>query len=218
MRVLSELIEEVRFNTNNTDINRFSDAVLIRFFNSAQRHIQREIFLANPENNIFNKQKEINLVDGTESYKLPSNIWGYNSVASAALSSSTSTRSGKNFKPLKKLTYKERARGYGYIIYNKRILLTPIPTAVSSNVLILNYQAKLDNLEKVTDESELPDVVEEYFMAYVERKIQYVDSSNDFTNANFLTKEEKLAIKELFAENNQDVQYPPIVDDSYVTY
>lgn len=211
-RALSLLIDEVRFTKDQKSTGRYSDSRLMKFFNSAQREIQRTVFLSNPENDTFSEQVTIQMVAGQESYDLPSDIYNTNSVNAVLMVQSDGGRPH----PLRKLTYKERTKQRGYIIFKNKILITPIPSDGNASIL-LNYTKKLVDFESVTDCSELPESCEEYLMHYVERKIDYCESSTDITSSNIFTANEKAEIGELFAETNQDTSYPPIVDNTYIS-
>lgn len=83
MRSVKDLIEEIRFNTNNIDNNRYTDKSIIRFINSAIRQVQRVIFTSNPTAEHFTKVKvyavdPVNLKEVV--LKLPSDIYATNSV------------------------------------------------------------------------------------------------------------------------------------------
>jgi hypothetical protein len=221
MRKVGDLIEEVRLTANKPDQDRFSDEVLIRFFNSAQRYIQKEIFLANPENNYFDKQFEIQLNDAQEVYRISdyvSDAWARNSISGVLRVRSDAGVSTRGVKPLRKLTWKERNQGYGYYVFDGFIGVIPIPKASADSTLLVAYQARIPNLVDCESISELPTFCEEYLMLFVERKIQYADSSTDRGAAIFFTQEEREQMREVFAELNRDTSYPPMTDDSYVNY
>jgi hypothetical protein len=221
MRPVGELIEEVRLTANKPDQDRFSDEVLIRFFNSAQRYIQKEVFLANPENNYFDKQFEIPLVDGQEVYLISDYVtdaWAKNSISGVLRVRSDGSSSSRGLKPLRKLTWKERNSGYGYYVFNGFIGVSPIPRASSDRTLLVAYQARIPDLVNSSSVSELPTFCEDYLMLFVERKIQYADSSTERGAAIFFSQEEREQMREVFAELNGDASFPPITDDSYVNY
>ena len=79
-RPLSDLIKEVRFITNNANDTRFSDEVMLNFFNSAQRQLQKVIFRANPINNPFTTTYEIPISINQGVYDLPEDIFALSSI------------------------------------------------------------------------------------------------------------------------------------------
>jgi len=216
MRAIKELMEEVRFNTGNVDNDRYNDKRLLLYFNAAQRKLQKEIFLANPENDIFSKQYELTLVDGQEMYSLSTlmpDIWAKSSISAAMKVRST----GTGVKPLRKLTYKERTNGTGYFIFGDFIGFMPIPR-VGTDTVLISYTAKIADLATRNSISELPAVCEDIMMRLAERLIQYSNSSEEFKKALNLFKEERQELRELFAEVNTDASHPPITSDAYVNY
>lgn len=211
MRELSELIEEVRFNANSTDSNRFDDPRLIKFFNSAIREVQKIVFLANNDTNLLCKEATIDLANGQESYALPIDMYADNAIVSVCYADD----SGNSLGSLTRISSKGRnGIDYGYFIIDKSIYISPIPSGSVSKILIV-YYPQLDNLSDTSDTPELPDACEEFLMLFVERKIHYVDSSGDIAMSGIFTKEEKMEIKELFAENSKDAPDIPIVDYSF---
>jgi len=80
MRRISQLIHDIRFNTNNIDTNRYSDMRLIKFFNDAQDAIQAIIFTIDTDAKYFVKEAFQNMIYGQELYNLPSDIYSENSV------------------------------------------------------------------------------------------------------------------------------------------
>lgn len=68
-----------------------------------------------------------------------------------------------------------------------------------------------------TSNSVLPDACEKYMTMFVERAVHYINSSRgDLEAANVFSAEEKSDIELLFAKNENDVKYPPIVDNNYL--
>ena len=63
----------------------------------------------------------------------------------------------------------------------------------------------------------LPIECEKYMTIFAERMVHYINSSRqDMDAASIFTAEEKNAIAELFADVDNDVKYPPIVDSTYL--
>lgn len=211
MRALSELIEEVKFNTNVPGTNRFDDARLIKFFNSAIREIQKIVFLANNDTNLLCKEAIIDLANGQEKYTLPTDMYADNAIVSVCYADTSSESLGS----LTRISSKSRnGIDYGYFIIDKSIYISPIPSGSVSKILIV-YYPQLANLTLVTDIPSLPDACEEFLMLFVERKIHYVDSSGDIMTSGVFAKEEKMEIKELFAENSKDAPDISITDYSF---
>jgi len=207
---IATLIEEVKFNTNNTDDNRFTDEALLRLFNNAQRHIQSIIFTAYPANNIFSDEYVTDLVAGQLGYSLPSDIFAINSINSVMITGHP--------QPLKNLTVKERRNGIGYYIIGSKIFFMPEGRTSISNGVSIVYTRKLPQLESTKDTSELPDICENFFKLYVERRMEQIDSSADLSTNNIFTAKEEAQLVDLFKDNSLDAKYPPITDLEYFNY
>jgi len=173
-RRVKELIDEVRFNTNNTDDNRFDDSRLIKFFNSAQRQIQKIIYNSNPVNSPFAEEYQIPLAAGVNAYDLPEDIFAVASV--------------RNVTPV---TFNGKA------------------------TQALKHISLIEEITSVNDNIPLPATCEDFLMAFVERKINYVDSSKDISNSQIFTQEEKEELEGMFRQDLKEVLYPAIVDETY---
>lgn len=147
MRRLEHLINDVRFNSNQTDTNRFSDIRLVKLFNDAQKAIQAIIFMADSGASIFDTEDTQDLVSDQESYALPSDIYAVSSINSVSIVSDNHVSSSREFyTPLRQLSVKERRRGWGYIISGSNILLSPIPMSGVTDGLKINYVKRLPTL------------------------------------------------------------------------
>jgi len=216
MRSLTELMEEVRFNTNKVNSTRFTDAALIRFFDSAQRQIQTIIFNAYPQDAIFSKEKLIDVTSSVSTYTLPSDMLTPNSVYAVIPIRSNSTYAD----PLRRLSPSERSKDYGYVLKGNQIEIVPqsIVAQLSYKQIFIHYCPILPRLTQATDVSKLPTICEEYMTMFVERKINYVDSSKDIQNSNVFTAEEKTSIAQLFADAARDVKPVTIGNSDYINY
>ena len=68
-----------------------------------------------------------------------------------------------------------------------------------------------------TTNSFLPVECEKYLTIFAQRMVHYINSSRqDMDAAAVFTNEEQNAISELFADADNDVSYPPIVDSTYL--
>lgn len=213
-RKLSKLIDEVRFNTNCTDTNRFSDARLLLFFNSAQRQIQKIIYNSNPTNSPFQEQIALTLQPNVNSYELPDDIFAVASVRNVT----PINFNGKATNSLKKMSEKERNSQRGYYLIKNFIHFAPSTLPNEYSTVAVTYDKALDEIKQTSATIELPATCEDYLMAFVERKINYVDSSKDISNSQIFTAEEKEELVAMFKEDIKDIKYPPIVDETYLNY
>ena len=71
--------------------------------------------------------------------------------------------------------------------------------------------------ENATTHSELPLECEKYLTIFAQRMVHYINSSRgDLDASDIFTEKEKSDISELFADNESDTKYPPIVDSTYL--
>jgi hypothetical protein len=210
-RRVKDLIDEVRFNTNNTDDNRFDDSRLIKFFNSAQRQIQKIIYNSNPVNSPFAEEYQIPLAAGVNAYDLPEDIFAVASVRNVT----PVTFNGKATQALKHISLKEINTQRGYYLRKNVISFAPSQLASDYLTIVVTYDKALEEITSVNDNIPLPATCEDFLMAFVERKINYVDSSKDISNSQIFTQEEKEELEGMFRQDLKEVLYPAIVDETY---
>lgn len=213
-RQVSKLIEEIRFNTNNTDDNRFDDPRLIKFLNSAQRQIQKVIYNSNPTNSPFAEEYQIPVTAGNNAYDLPEDIFAVASVRNVV----PVTFSGKATKALRRIDVKEINSQRGYYLRKNIISFAPSQLASDYLTVVVTYDKALEDITSVNDTIALPATCEDFLMSFVERKINYVDSSRDIGNSQIFTAEEKEELVSMFREDIKEIKYPPIVDETYLNY
>lgn len=213
MRTVEELIEEIRFNTNRISKNRFTNPALIRLLNSAQRQIQRTVFLSNPKAQHFTKDYIFDYNSGEEMYSLPS--WAYIQNSTFAVFPLVG---GNNLAPIPMIDEKERQYKAGYYVKGKKIFLPAGSVGASVSQIRAVLWRKLPELSSIKDTPDLPDVCEDFLTLFVERKMNYIDSSKDIINSGLFTMEEKKEIGELFNNSSKDINYPPVTDTTYFTY
>jgi hypothetical protein len=134
MRRIEFIINEIRRSTNNRNTNKLTDFDMINYLNRAQREIQRIIFEANVETNIFNTEYSISLVRDQESYDLPSDIYAQGGITSVLISPD-----GTNFSPIRRITPADQRTNYGYFIIGNKIHLSPVPTQNFPGAIKLIY-------------------------------------------------------------------------------
>lgn len=293
MRRLEHLINDIRFNSNQVDSNRFSDIRLHKLFNDAQKQIQAIIFMSDVDSSIFEVDYYMNMVADQESYSLPTDIYSVSSISGVGIApNNISSNTSYKYTQLSKISNKERRSQLGYIIKNKAVLISPIPRESVTNGILLTYIQKVADLsirigkiqafvsgasitlaagfstetienyadhvtvvdsdgvikqsginlnayaagvittdtaltgiaindyvvlgKYATSHSELPEETEPLLTAFVERKIDAINSSIDLPNSQVFTQEEKDLVIQLFSDKDNDVQYPPITDSTYI--
>lgn len=214
MRTLRELIDEVKFTANINRSTRYTDDILINYFNSAQRSIQRIIFNSNPEGYPFAAETTITVNGTTNEYELPNDVL----VSGSVIDVSPILGDGSLAKPLKKVDLKERSNSIGYVIKGNKLIFTPIFAIRNYGEVFVTYSQIVPRMESVNDSPSLPEACEEWLMLYVERKIAYADSSSDVRTSGIFTEEERGDISELFADKSSDISYPVISSDIYYNY
>ena len=201
MREISQLIDDVRFATNETDENRFPDVRLLKFFNDAQDQIEALILIANFENAPLDKRAYITVTPDVDGYNLPSDIYAYSSVSSVRFNNGSKVQ---KVSASERNVYSDYYTDYttGYYILGKKIYFTPMPS--STQVFEMIYKAKLPRIEDVADAPNLPAMCDGFMTSFVERKIHAINSSSDVSNSNVFTSEEKEMIIEIFSQNSTD--------------
>lgn len=216
IRTIAELITEVRFNANKINSNRFTDEALIRFFDSAQRQIQMAIYNAYPQDAIFSKTKRIPVSLTQFEYSLPTDMLTPTSI----LVVKPERQNGTSGDPLRRLSLGETSHDYGYFIANGKLNIAP-PSLLknfANGNLAVTYANKLTRITSVGDTPSLPEICEEFMTLFVERKIHYVDSSEQVRDSQIFTEQEKQDIAKLFADSSRDAKHPPILNDDYMNY
>jgi len=214
MRVLSELIDEVKFNCNIEKSAKFTDASLIRLFDAAQRQIRMVIHNAYPQDPIMAKIQLYNITSGTTFLTLPTDMLTPNAVHNV-----TPIRTnGAYGESLQRISLIERSTTYGYYLTNDKLYMNPsdyFERYVGSQ-LELTYAAILTRLTATTDVSELPTICEEYLIQWVEKKINHIISSKDLGNSQVFTNQQKQEIIALFADGQRDPKVPAAVNADYL--
>lgn len=297
MRRIEHLINDIRFNTNQTDTNRFSDIRLIKLFNDAQRAIQAIVFMSDMGSTVFEKKSLTDIVLQQEEYDLPSDIYAVASVNAVLRAVNNSNVDAvQYFSPMRRITSKELRKQFGYTLRGNKLIISPIPQTGQINGLQVLYTAKLPTLsirigqiasfisgtsikmksgasiEDITQyddfitvvsssgvikqsaiemsgysigsrlissptlltdvavndyvvigtygtsHPELPDEAEALLTTFVERKMNAIDSSPDIADTEVFSQDEKNLIMRLFEKKSHDVKYPPIVDDTYMSF
>jgi len=216
VRVLSELIDEVKFNANLEKSVKFTDAALIRLFDAAQRQIRMVIHNAYPQDPIMAKIQYYTITSGTTYLDLPTDMLTPNAVHNV-----TPIRTnGAYGESLQRISLIERSNSYGYYIVNDKLYMNPsdyFERYVGSQIEV-TYAALLSRLTADTDVSELPTQCEEYLLQWVEKKINHIISSKDVSASNIFTQQQRQDIIDLFADAARDPKIPPASNADYLAY
>lgn len=147
MRRIEHLINDIRFNANQEDNNRFSDLNLLKLFNDAQRAIQAIVFMSDTATHIFEKNQIYDLVSLQEEYDLPSDIYAQSSVTAVGRAiNNGNAQAIIYYQPLRQITEKELRKELGYLIRGNKLVLSPIPQNGYTNGLKLTYARKMPTL------------------------------------------------------------------------
>lgn len=144
MRRIELLINDVRFNTNNEGINRYSSIRMIKFFNDAQRTLQSLIHTHDTNGKYFVRETFLDLVVNQESYNMPVDIFADNAITGVARLVTTS--SIDYYTPMRQLTEKERRKEFGYIPQGATVIVSPVPNILLNNGLRINYTYRIATL------------------------------------------------------------------------
>jgi len=215
-RTVKDMISEVRDNTNNNGKSRFTDIMLMRFFDSASRHIQMTVYNAYPQDPVFYNFQDYTVEPNQTAFQLPSNMLGPHTIYSIV----PLRLDGSKSDPLHRLSLQEVSTEYGYLLRGRffEISLTSLVGLSSISKIRINYAKKWDRIDSVDSTPEIPEILEEFMTMYVERKINYVDSSADILNSNIFTSEERAAMVALYADMARDPKQVPTGQDTYISY
>lgn len=141
LRKFEFLVNEVRDTTDTQDINSINIYEIMRYFNDAQKNLQKIIYSANPSADIFVSQASYSLERNKVAYDLPFNIYAHNSVSSVS-----SLKDSKIANTLTRVAYREKEILRGYSLLDKQIVLTSSPEISSISELLVNYVYKIPTL------------------------------------------------------------------------
>lgn len=138
MRRFDFLVNEVRECTDTEDINSLGLYEVMRYFNDAQKQIQKIIFTANPSSDIFVKQANYSIAGSQVAYDLPFDVY-----ARQAINMVSTLKDNKIAKTLTRVAYREKETLWGYAILDKQIVLTTAPEVSTVSNLLVNYVYKV---------------------------------------------------------------------------
>ena len=138
MRRFELLVNEVRENTDTKDINSVGFYEIMRYFNDAQKQLQKIIFSSNPSADIFVKQVNYQVAGEVVAYDLPFDIYAHSSITSV-----NSIKDNRISQTLVRVAYREREALWGYSILDKQFILSTTPEATTIDSIRLNYVYQL---------------------------------------------------------------------------
>lgn len=149
MRNLELLISQSRRNTENTDFSDttgISNADFIDWANQGQERLQS--LLTAVSSDLFEAEKEVQMVSGQEGYDIPDDAYLKNRLVFLEF---TETGNARDYFALKKGRLRERVNGIPstpsvYIRRGSQILLQPTPDS-SAGKLRITYQKRLPRLD-----------------------------------------------------------------------
>jgi hypothetical protein len=142
MRRLELLVNEIRDNTDTNDINSIKTYEIMRYFNDAQKMIQKIIYASNQSASIFVKSASYDVAgSSTVAFTLPSDIYAHNSINSVH-----SLKDNKIAQTLSRVAYRERESLWGYALLDNQIILTTPPEVSTISALLVNYVYRLPTI------------------------------------------------------------------------
>ena len=159
LRRLELLVTEVRESSDTKDLNSIGPYELMRYFNDAQKTIQKIIFASNPSADIFVKQANYPVQGSSQvAFDLPEDIYAHSSVSNV-----NTVKDGSIAQTLTRVAYREKQTLWGYSILDKQIVLTSAPQISTISNLLVNYVYKLPTMSyrlgKVTSVDTLTGIV-----------------------------------------------------------
>jgi hypothetical protein len=134
MRRLELLVQEVRDSSDSNDLNSYSIYELMRYFNDAQKLIQKIIFTNNSGTSMFNTFLDQD-TQPNGVVPFPTNVYGYTAFNSVGF-----IRPNGYFSKLSKVDYAEFDNLYGYTIIDDYIV---VPEKNSTDRIRINYVYEL---------------------------------------------------------------------------
>lgn len=138
MRRFEFLVNEVRENTDTENINSIGIYEIMRYFNDAQKLIQKIIFTGNSSSDIFVKQAQYEVNSTTTTFELPYDIYAHNAITMVS-----GVKDGRISLPLTRVAYREKQTLWGYALLDNNIILTTSPQVLTIQTLLVNYTYKL---------------------------------------------------------------------------
>jgi hypothetical protein len=134
MRELSYLINDVREQTDNEDINGVSDKEIIRYFNDGVKSIQAIVFKNNPLCSYFQKSVIFQSPVAGMSFDLPSDCYAFNAVSFVEALSDASIND--LYMPLERCFQEDQNNFQGWFTRNKQVVFT------GTKDISIGYQAR----------------------------------------------------------------------------
>jgi hypothetical protein len=135
MRELRYLIQDVREQTDNTDVNGVKDKEFIRYFNDGVKSLQAIIFKNNPLCSYFQKSVNYTTPIAGRSFDLPQDCYASNAVTFVEVISSTSL--DDVYSPLRRCWQEDQNSFQGWYTRNNQIVFT------GKKDVSLGYSAKV---------------------------------------------------------------------------
>ena len=141
MLIRSDLLaEQIRNESDTTDDNSLTDAILIRYMSDAQKTIQNIVFQADKLNNVFTQWATITADSSALVYDLPVDVYAENSIIAVHAIDSR----GRLVRRYDKGGFGERSAGWQYSLKNRQIVLTTYPT----NDILISYNYRYPTMQK----------------------------------------------------------------------
>ena len=134
MRELSYLINDVREQTDNEDVNGVSDKEIVRYFNDGVKSIQAVVFKNNPLCSYFQKSVVFQSPVAGMSFDLPSDCYAFNAVSFVEALSDSSIND--LYMALERCYQEDQNNFQGWFTRNKQVVFT------GTKDISLGYQAR----------------------------------------------------------------------------
>lgn len=143
MRELQFLIEDVREQTDNRDVNGIKDREIVRYFNDGVKTIQALIFKNNPLCSYYQEPVIFSPVNNEREYTLPSTCFADNAVSQVEME----TSSGQ-WTTLERVWAEENGNFFGWFTRNKKVIISGCEDRALNERIRVHFFKRLPRFDK----------------------------------------------------------------------
>ncbi len=145
MRRLEFLMNRVRYETDNKDVNGITNTEIVSYFNDAQKYITSLIFKMNPYADMFKTQVEI-AANSTGIYTIPSDCFSSSSISMVEAKWSDDANN-QGYNRIKPIAESEASYIFGYYVRNNTVVITGDAPNANFTFIRITYFKRLKSLD-----------------------------------------------------------------------